>query len=160
MDIDWTSLLAGVSLTAVGGWLASVLALRKDERAVQIDQVTKERAKWRDNIRKLAEEIAVAHVDRDSGVGSGKIAGLRARLATSINPKDKVHDAEVLAHFDRLFEEVATDRHVFERRLALLLKHDWERVKWECTPLYLKPFRRWRSRYSAWRTPTYRDIDA
>ena len=160
MNIDWTSLFAGVSLTAVGGWLTSMLALRKDERAVQIDQVTKERAKWRDNIRKLAEEIAMAHAGQVGSMDSAKVAGLRARLATSINPKDKVHDAAVLAHFDRLFEEAATDRHVFERRLALLLKHDWERVKWECTPLYLKPFRCWRSQYSAWRSPTYRDIDA
>jgi len=62
-DIDLTSLLAGVSFTAVGGWIASFIAFRKDERAIQLEQVTTERTKWRGKMRKLCVEIAIAHVE-------------------------------------------------------------------------------------------------
>lgn len=157
MIIDWSSLLAGFSLAAAGGWLASLLALRKDERSVQLEQVTKERAKWRENMRTLAENIASTWVENSSSPSPAKVAALRARLNTSINPKDTTHDDVILAHFDELFSGTSTDLTLFVRRIALLLKHDWERVKWECTPLYLKPFQRFSGRQRAWRSSNYRD---
>ena len=157
MIIDWSSVFAGFSLAAIGGWFTSVLALRKDERSVHLEQVTKERAKWRDNMRALAENISATWVDNNASPCPGKIAALRARLATSINPKDSTHDDGLLTHFDQLFSGVSSDLALFTKRLALLLKHDWERVKWECTPLYLKPFQRFSARQRAWRDPKYRD---
>jgi len=158
MVIDWSSLLAGISLAAVGGWLASLLALRKDERSVQLDQVTKERAKWRDNMRTLAENIASTWVQNKANACPEKVAALRARLVTSINPKDERHDNAILTHFDHLFSGENTDLSLFSKRIALLLKHDWERIKWECTPLYLKPFQCLSRRQRAWRNPEYRDV--
>ncbi len=159
LTIDLTSLLAGVSLTAIGGWIASFIALRKDERAVQLEQVTKERAKWRDNMRKLCEEIAAAHFENKAKPIPGKVASLRARLATSINPKDTTDDGAILAHYDRLFSAETDDLKVFAHRIALLLKHDWERVKWECTPLYIKPFKRYSKKQREWRQKNYRAVD-
>lgn len=158
-DIDLTSLLAGVSLTAVGGWIASFIAFRKDERAVQLEQVTKERTKWRDNMRKLCEEVAIAHVENKASAIPAKVASLRARLATSINPMDKTHDGAILAHYDRLFSGESDDLKLFAHRIALLLKHDWERVKWECTPLYIKPFRRFSKKQREWRQENYREVE-
>ncbi len=160
LTIDLPSLLAGISLTAIGGWIASFIALRKDERAVQLEQVTKERAKWRDNMRKLCEEIAALHVENKVSPVAAKVASLRARLATSINPKDEIDDEPILAHYDRLFSGEADDLKLFTRRIALLLKHDWERVKWECTPLYVKPFKRFTKKQREWRQRNYREIDA
>jgi hypothetical protein len=157
-DIDLTSLLAGVSLTAVSGWIASFVAFRKDERAVQLEQVTKERAKWRDNMRKLCEEIAAAHAETGASPSSPKIASLRARLATSINPKDKA-DIGILEHYDHLFSGEWKDAKLFTRRISLLLKHDWERVKWECMPLYQKPFLRLTTKQREWRQDSYREVD-
>lgn len=156
-DIDITSLLAGISLTAVGGWIASFIAFRKDERAVQLEQVTKERTKWRDNMRKLCEEIAIAHVEHRINEKPATVASLRARLATSINPKEKIHDGAILAHYDRLFSGESDDLRLFTHRIALLLKHDWERVKWECTPLYIKPFKRFSKMQREWRQENYRE---
>ncbi len=158
-DIDLTSLLAGVSLTAVGGWIASFIAFRKDERAVQLEQVTKERTKWRDNMRKLCEEVAIAHVESKASAIPAKVASLRARLATSINPRDKTHDGAILAHYDRLFSGESDDLNLFTHRIALLLKHDWERVKWECTPLYIKPFKRFSKRQHEWRQENYCEVE-
>ncbi len=158
-SLDLTSLLAGVSLTAIGGWIASFIAFRNDERAVQLEQVTKERTKWRDNMRKLCEEIASAHVENKANPIPAKVASLRARLATSINPKDKIHDGAILAHYDRLFSDESDDLEAFTHRIALLLKHDWERVKWECSPLYIKPFKRFSKKQREWRQESYREVE-
>lgn len=158
-DIDLASLLAGVSLTAVGGWIASFIAFRKDERAIQLEQITKERTKWRDSMRKLCEEIAIAHVENKASEIPAKVASLRARLATTVNPKDKTHDGAILAHYDGLFSSESDDLKVFAHRIALLLKHDWERVKWECTPLYIKPFKRFSKKQREWRQENYREIE-
>lgn len=159
LTIDLISLLAGVSLTAIGGWIASFVALRKDERAVQLEQVTKERTKWRDNMRKLCEQIAAVHIENKASPIPAKVASLRARLATSINPKDTTDDGAILAHFDRLFSGESDDLKVFAHRVALLLKHDWERVKWEGTPLYIKPFKRFSKKQREWRRKNYREIE-
>jgi spore maturation protein CgeB len=158
MQIDHQSALAWLSAVFAGGWLASWLALRKDERAVQIEQVTKERAKWRESMRQLATAIAIAWESSKDISDCAKVAELRARLATSLNPKDETHDREILLHFDKLFSGKSDDFELFTRRMALLLKHDWERVKWECMPLYLKPFLYWTEKHSAWRSRTYRDV--
>ena len=128
MNIDITSLLAGVSITALTGWLASFLALRKDERAVQIDQVTKERTKWRNNMRNLTEEIVLTYFSNKETSVPNKVAAHRSKLTTSLNPMCE-HDNNILAHFDLLFSSGGTDIDVFTKRVSLLLKHDWERVK-------------------------------
>lgn len=83
MDIQLPSLLAGISLTAVAGWIGSFFSLRKDERAVEIEQITKERTKWRDNMRKLTEEIVSTYHDNNQQAEQKKVATIRARLATS-----------------------------------------------------------------------------
>lgn len=156
MQTEWLA-LTWLAAGLAGGWLTSWLALRKDERAVQVEQITKERAKWRDNMRALAECIASTWHEQQTAPNSAKVAALRARLATSINPKDDKHDAEILEHFDNLFSEASADVSVFTHRLALLLKHDWERVKWECMPIYWKPFARWTKKQREWRASNYRD---
>lgn len=157
MNIDLTSLFAGVSLTALTGWLGSILAFRKEERAVQIEQITKERTKWRENVRKLTEEIVLEYFAHKQSPESGKVAAYRSRLATALNPKSD-HDTKLLAHFDEIFSGQAADIDTFSRRIALLLKHDWERVKWECTPLYVKPFIRFTKKQRDWRSNDYRKL--
>jgi hypothetical protein len=158
MNIDFTSLLAGISITALAGWLGSFFALRKDERSVQIEQVTKERTKWRDNIRKLTEEIVVIYITQNEKKTPDKVASCRCKLATALNPKDD-HDNEILSHFDDLFAGKANNIDLFTRRIALLLKHDWERVKWDCTPIYIKPFIRCCSKQNEWRSNDYRKVE-
>lgn len=158
MNIDPTSLLAGISVTALTGWLGSFLALRKDERSVQIEQVTKERTKWRENIRKLTEEIILIYIAQNDKKTPDKVAASRCKLATALNPKDD-HDNAILSHFDDLFAGKANNVDLFTRRIALLLKHDWERVKWDCTPIYVKPFIRFCSKQRDWRSKEYRKVE-
>ncbi|WP_421237767.1 hypothetical protein [Aeromonas jandaei] len=109
-------------------------------------------------MRKLCEEIATTQVENRVSAAPAKVASLRARLATSINPKDTTHDNEILTHFDRLFYGETDDLDVFVHRIALLLKHDWERVKWECTPFYIKLFTRFSKKQHEWRQENYREV--
>lgn len=135
LSVDVSSVLAGVTLTVVAGWIAAFFALRKDERSVQLEQITRERTKWRDNMRRTAEEIAQLYFENRAAATPGRVAALRARLVTSINPKDDAHDQQILTHYDEIFSGAKTDLDVLTKRMALLLKHDWERVKWECSPI-------------------------
>lgn len=157
MQIDWNSALSWLSAAIAGGWFSSWLALRKDERAVQVEQITKERAKWRDSMRELTADVAIAWESRHTAPTPAGVSALRAKLAASINPKNDKHDEQILQHFDDLFSGKSSDLNLFTRRIALLLKHDWERVKWECEPLYLKPFFRFTKKQRAWRNSNYRD---
>jgi hypothetical protein len=155
IDLDPSSVLAGVSFTAVAGWIGSFFALRKDERATQIEQVTKERTKWREGIRRLLEDIAASYILNKQTAQPEKVAINRAKLAAALNPKDP-NDKELLQYYDALFKGEKDNFNAFVTRIALLLKHDWERVKWECTPIYLKPFFRYSARQREWRNPAYR----
>lgn len=158
LNFDPISLFSGISLAIIGGWTASFIAFRKDERSVQLEQITQERTRWRDNMRALSEEIAANYATVANERDPVKIASMRARLATSISPQDP-HDIEILAHYDRLFASKPDDLRIFIRRISLLLKHDWERVKWECMPLYKKPFFYFTQKQRAWRRECYRDIN-
>jgi hypothetical protein len=158
ITVDIPSLLAGFSLPVVAGWLASFLSLRKDERSIEIEQVTTERAKWRDNMRQITKEIAAVYFENKESPVPGKVAGLRGTLATSINPKDDEDDKRILSHFDELFTGNKSDLDVFSKRIALLLKHDWERVKWDCKPIYIKLFTRFSKKQRKWRAKNYRHV--
>lgn len=158
LSVDLSSLLAGVTFTVIAGWIASFFALRKDERAVQLEQITKERTKWRDNMRKTSEEIAQLYFENKATAVPGKVAALRARLVTSINPKDDPNDQLILTHYDEIFSGAKADLDVLTKRIALLLKHDWERVKWDCTPIYVKLFTRYSKKQRAWRKADFRAI--
>jgi hypothetical protein len=153
MHFDLMPWLTWLPLAVLGGWIGSFLAFRKDERALQVEQITKERTKWREGMRALCEDIVDAHIM----VSKEKIAVNRSRLVTSLNPKD-TYDAEIVAHYDALFDGSNVDIDRFTSRIAILLKHDWERVKWECMPLYLKAFKRWTRPQRAWRKKDYRRV--
>lgn len=157
MNIDLTSLLAGVSLTAIGGWFACFLAFRKDERAVYIKQITEERTKWRVEMRKLTEEIVQIYSNENITPSTEKVAIFKARLHTSINPICD-YDKAIFAEFGRLTHN--GDCLEFTKRMSFLLKHDWERVKWECMPLYLKVVKRYTKKQKAWRSTTFRPLES
>lgn len=131
---------------ALAGVAVGFIAFRKDAHAIQIASVSAEQAKWRSDMRELAAEIAEFQLLPVQASMPGRIWKLRAKLATSLNPKDPL-DVEILEHFDRLFFQDATDMDVFIERIALLLKHDWERVKADALPLHVALW------HAIWRTP-------
>lgn len=126
------SALVGVVLTStvVASVLSVFSTLHVTGRNELSDNVIKHRANWRDAIRALAREITQA-------VGSGNVRAVRVsrnQLAIRLNPLDS--DDQALLQAVRALEACpSAERHrkleEIERRIALLLKHDWERAKWE-----------------------------
>ncbi|MCL7419984.1 MAG: hypothetical protein M8364_03675 [Methylobacter sp.] len=153
MDIDFASLFAGISLTALAGWFGSFIAFRKDERAVYIKQITEERTKWRSEMRNLTQDVVELYSNESETPKAEKIQRLRAKLQTSTNPKCK-YDKKILEVYDQLKHKANCEE--FTKLMSLLLKHDWERVKWECMPLYLKLILRYTKKQREWRDPNFR----
>jgi hypothetical protein len=134
MSFDFTSFITDAGFVTASGWLAYFFALRKDEKNIQITQITEERTKWRAAIRELANNI-VTSFSKDQEPSNELIAFNRAALVTSLNPKCE-HDKKILIGYDKLKK---ANFNQFTRAIALLLKHDWQRVKWETTPIHMKP---------------------
>jgi hypothetical protein len=136
------------------GWF---LAVRKVDRAAQIAQITEERKKWRKDVRRLTRKVVRAYFTNKKKPIPKRVAFLRSKLATSLNPTDPADNA-ILDCFDILFTPENSDLKQFSKRIAFLLKQDWERVKWECMPLWVKPFCRFTRKQREWRREDYRKL--
>ena len=111
-------------------------------------------------MRRTTEDVVQTYFKNKSAADPERVAVVRAKIVTAINPKDDTDDELIVTHFDELFAGTRSDIDIFAKRIALLLKHDWERVKWECMPIYEKIFKRFTKKQRAWRDVNYRKIDA
>lgn len=130
--LDFTAFL---SSSVVGGLVAGFIALRTSERKIQIENVTQERAKWREKIRSKSMEVHQAAAACDAT----KIAELHLEFTLNLNPLDQ-EDKDILAAIDSLKNRDTLNAKLseFAGRVALLLKHDWERAKHEAKPLLFR----------------------
>jgi hypothetical protein len=137
MSLDWKAILAPATVVAaivgliagvLGALIAGWVSRRNSERTIQIDNVTKERAKWRDTIRAKALQM---HRRARSGKS---VDELRLEFALNLNPSDE-EDSAILQAIENLSEcqdgELNLRLTSLSKRVALLLKHDWERAKRE-----------------------------
>ncbi len=126
--MDFTAFL---SSSVVGGLVAGFVALRNSERKIQIENVTQERAKWREKIRIKSIEVHQAAVADNSA----KLAELHLEFSLNLNPFHQ-EDKEILAVIATLKnrDTLGVKLSEFTDRVALLLKHDWERAKHEAKP--------------------------
>ena len=116
--------VASVAMTALLTWHLA-------QRRISIENVTQERAKWRENIRRTALDAhdAIAKGQRD------KVERVRSELRTLVNPYDG-EDCKLLACIAVwCLDDRKKWTEEFAQRVALLLKHDWERAKWEARSL-------------------------
>lgn len=95
------------------------------ERRLASENIIQERTKWRERVRCLAEESYSAILRGESDTNNFR--ELRAKLALRLNPHD-ASDQEILALVAQ-GDAVRADE--FNQRIALLLKHDWERARRE-----------------------------
>ncbi|MGA7077089.1 MAG: hypothetical protein WBQ43_05160 [Terriglobales bacterium] len=126
--MDWQPFLTSAVVAAlVGGFVSR----RNIDRTIQIENITRERAKWRDKIRTMATEARLAVAAKDAP----KLQGLQLDFSLNLNPLDK-EDQEILNVIDGLSKPDHSDQNIQELfdRLALLLKHDWDRAKCEAKP--------------------------
>ncbi len=128
--MDWPMVIVTASSSAVVSAIVTAFVSRRNsERAIQIENITKERAKWRDKIRRLAIGVYRAAAGSD-GV---KLNELSLSLRLNLNPTDP-EDIAIIAAVSRLVSSSHADEGIireFSVRIALLLKHDWERAKLE-----------------------------
>ncbi|WP_417069214.1 hypothetical protein [Niveibacterium terrae] len=124
-----------LSSTVLAGIVAALVSLRCSERKIHVENVTQERAKWRGAMRALAEELIKAAREANAK----KVERQCALLALNVNPFDS-EDKGLVETARKLSGAADIDSHVFEftDRMALLLKHDWERAKREAHPWFFR----------------------
>lgn len=137
-----------VGWLATGGliaWITALLTLRKDDRAVVIDNITKERKEWRIYLRKWCAEVSNLVVKEKWNLDN--FLRLRAELITRLNPNDK-NDIELISTFDQLryLDNLKSNEDKckiiidIQHKIGCLLKQDWENVKVEVMPFYVPMF--------------------
>lgn len=120
-----------LSSAVVSSLVAALVTLRSGERKIEIENVTQERAKWRDKVRLTALQVHQAAVAGDLL----KVAELHLTFELILNPNDG-EDNQLLGCIKKLEGGDAPQSHLpeFSKRVALLLKHDWDRAKLEAKP--------------------------
>jgi precorrin-2 methylase len=122
-------IVAGVS-SLLGAAIGAAVSLRTNSRNIKIENITKERAKWRDNVRKKALEVHQAAVEKNAT----RLQELYLEFTLILNPQDP-EDRSILDLIQQLRSNSAESKLTeLGERIALLLKHDWQRAKWEASP--------------------------
>ena len=118
-------------LTFIGGLVTAYVTLWNAERKISIDNITKERAKWRDKIRELALEVHKA-IELEDAL---KLSELKNQFRLNLNPTDE-KDNNILALINSAGKDKHKQAEQFSLCVSYLLKHDWERAKLESKPLF------------------------
>jgi len=128
MDLGAFATTVGAS-AVVAAIVAGLFAERSSKRGIQIENITKERAKWRDKVRELAVAVHQAAAEKKPT----KLKELQLSLNLNLNPIDP-EDVSIIEAVGKLSRSELLDESTlqeFSDRVALLLKHDWERAKVE-----------------------------
>ncbi len=125
-----------VALTGlIGVLVGAFLTYRTTATNVRIENVTQNRREWRDFMRRHAEAIHCAALI-PADCRKERLEAMALLLKLNVNP-DKALDQEIwkivraMAYADADGAETRRLLAQFTDRLALLLKHDWERAKEE-----------------------------
>jgi hypothetical protein len=130
MHVDTQSVVVILSSAVFAAIVAGIVSLRTNARNIKVKNVIVERAKWREKVRAKALEIY-------SRISEGKEAGdLYLQTALILNPLDQ-EDRAILRLIRRTQGIESKESTISELtdRFALLLKHDWERAKWESSSI-------------------------
>jgi hypothetical protein len=125
IDLLSTTVVAASVSGIVAAVMSGVVSIFTSERRIAAENVIQERMKWREKIRDLALDVFKAIISDQAD--PNKLRELRAQLTLRLNPHDPA-DQQILELVRR---GSANDADEFTERVALLLKHDWERAKFE-----------------------------
>jgi hypothetical protein len=130
-DTSGTTLTAIIAAFAaiVGVVIGAAVSLRTNARNIKIENITKERAKWRDNVRKKALKVHQAAVEKNVT----RLQELHLEFTLILNPRDP-EDRSILVLIQQLWSNSSESKLTeLGERIALLLKHDWQRAKREAS---------------------------
>jgi len=113
--------------SVVAGIVSAFVSIWTTQRKISIGNITQERKNWREKVRDKSLEVHDAFIERDEK----KLQQLRLEFSLILNPTDD-EDKEIIKSIhlpeQSKEEELALE---FSKRVSLLLKHDWDRVKLE-----------------------------
>jgi hypothetical protein len=124
-----------LSSGVVAGLVAGLVTLRGSERKIQIENITQERAKWREKIRANALLVYQAAEKGDlKALGESRLA-----FQLLLNPFD-AEDMAIIGSITALTQTPDPKPRLpeFAGRVSYLLKHDWERAKAEAKPWFFR----------------------
>lgn len=121
-----STLLAAIVAAIVAAWTA--------QRKISIENITQDRRAWREKVREKALSVHDSLVSRNQE----SLDKLRAEFRAILNPTDN-SDKEIISciSLPQVGKELERAEE-FAGRVALLLKHDWERVKLEAGPFVMR----------------------
>lgn len=126
----------GVILTStvLAAIVAAIVAVWTAQRKISIENITQDRRAWREKVREKALSVHDSLVSRDQK----SLDKLRAEFRAILNPMDG-DDKAIISCISLPEEGKELERaEEFAERVALLLKHDWERVKLEAGPFVMR----------------------
>ena len=132
--VGWWGLI-GPLLLLGGSVIGYAINWSISNRRIHIENVTQERAKWREKIRDRALKVHDAIMSKNEQA----LFKLKCEFKTLLNPDD-TEDQRIIACFD--VEESMSNAQLQERAqnfaslVAALLKHDWDRAKAESAGLW------------------------
>lgn len=127
MDVILTS-------TVISAIVAGLVAAWTAQRKIGIENITQDRRSWREKVREKSLSVHDAIISRDKE----SLDKLRVEFRAILNPEDE-DDGAIISCISLPEEEKELEcAEEFAKRIALLLKHDWERVKLEAGPLVMR----------------------
>lgn len=147
MDLK-TVLTSGVIAAVITGLISFISAMVSSNKEAQLSRITDERKAWREEIRRIAEELSIINIDNDKD--KLNLIVLLTKLKIRINSRgfltqdssnelDYLKDSHIWNSIHILEqEETHTNKKLFNNEirklinyLSALLKYDWERSKLE-----------------------------
>jgi len=120
--------------TVIPAIVSAVVAVWISQRRISIENITQDRRAWREKIRKNALLVHDALITRDKKL----LDRHRAEFVALLNPNDD-EDKKIVCCISSPDKGQEIERaKEFSKRIALLLKHDWERAKLEAGPLCMR----------------------
>jgi hypothetical protein len=151
--MDVTTLFSSAVIAAV---VAGFVTLRANDRKIAAENITQQRQLWREKIRILSVNICAAYTANEHH----KIPALYVELQLLLNPTD-TDDLDILDTVWDMREANPSKELdiVLGEKLALLLKHDWERAKAESKSSWLKIVTPSRLPYKSFKNSRVNNVD-
>jgi hypothetical protein len=120
--------------TVLAAIIAAIVAAWTAQRKISIENITQDRRAWREKVREKALAVHDSLISRNEE----SLNRLRAEFRAVLNPTDDDDKAIVSCIYLSEEGKELERAEEFAERIALLLKHDWERVKLEAGPFVMK----------------------
>jgi len=119
-----------VALSVYTAIVSAFVAAWTAQRKISIENITQDRRVWREKVRDKALSVHDSLISRNQK----SLDKLRAEFRAILNPMDK-EDQDIIKciYLPENGKELERAEQ-FAERIALLLKHDWQRAKWEAGP--------------------------